>query len=195
MIRHLFILMSFCSLLGCTSSEYNAKRNSSNAGLPNIHYAEPESADVATLFVQAPKLKTKLGFTDRMSVSFFDSCTDKDSNRKSGYIGAFELSSDENVGKSREVKIPANKTFYVEVGYAYPDIQCTNKFALTPAPGQYYRITWEYNFGVCTAAGEKRSLNGRFEPSLEIDQRKNIDGFWVGGSGRTTTEWRSCNTD
>lgn len=190
MNQKIFVLFtSVVLLVGCATSEYN----SSNTGLENIEYSDPDGGEVATLQVVAPSLKERLWIADRMSVSFFNSCTDEDRSRKEGYVGSFELSSDESVGRSRTVKIPANETIYVEVGYAYPDVQCTNKFAINAKPNETYRIVWEYLPGRCYASGLKLSENGEYIASMDIEQRKNEGSFWKGASGRTTSGWRSCN--
>ena len=174
---------------GCSTAELKE----TVFGFQEKNYVEPVGPNVATLVVEAPKLSKKMWVVeDKITVSFFDSCVEKNEPRRNGYVGGFQLSSNAKIGKSKSVKIPVQAPLFVEVGYAIDSAQCTNKFRLTPEQGERYKIVWEYNFGVCSASGLRITESGKLEPSSQIQQRNNKSGFLAGGSGRTTTEWREC---
>ena len=160
-------------------------------GLEKKDYVEPTSGDMAELTVLAPKLKTQFMLQDKIRVSFYNSCSNSDYYRGEGYIGGFELSSKEEIGKSRTVKIDAHKPLFVELGYDQKNFQCTNKFRILPEAQSRYQIDWQAVGIGCRAEGVKIS-DGKAVASEEIVQQNNKGSFWSGGSGRTTSEWRAC---
>ena len=182
-----------CSIFFTACNSANIKE--SFLGFQSKPYQEPEGDNIAYLIVDAPKLKKKMMIEDKISVSFYNSCTDNSAFRNEGYIGGFNLSSKDSIGKSKKVKINVNQPLFVEVGYAEQTVQCTNKFRVLPELNSTYKIHWEYSRGACSAAGWKRQDSGEYANSNEINQQNNKGSFWQGASGRTTSEWRGCSAN
>jgi hypothetical protein len=189
-VSSISLLVISALIQGCSTTQLHE----SFFGLEEKPYIEPSESNVATLTVEAPHLKEKMWTEDKISVSFYNSCTDETAFRSEGYIGSIYLSSNESIGKTKTIRLATGNPIYVEVGYAYQSAQCTNKFRLYPMAGSKYKIFWEYNWGTCSASGNKVGEDGILEKSPEIEQKSNKGGFFAGGSGRTTSEWRSCNT-
>lgn len=165
------------------------------SGFKKTPYIEPEGGDYAYLTIEAPTLKKMLGLHDKIDVFIYDRCIENSEDRKDGYIGGFLLSSKESIGKKRQVKISSNGPAFIEVGYDQPTgIQCTNKFHLKPENNATYHIQWQWAGGKCSALAKKLGEDGQYKESDEITQRNNDGNILVGGSGRTTSEWRVCKT-
>ncbi len=161
-------------------------------GLQTKPYTEPTGENLSFLIVEAPALKRKMMIEDKITVSLYNSCTDSSAFRSEGYIGGFNLSSKESIGKTKTVAISTDQPLFVEVGYSEQSVQCTNKFRVLPAKNSTYKIHWEYSWGKCSAGGQKLNRSGSYVQSDEIVQKNNQGSFWNGGSGRTTSEWRTC---